>query len=202
MYQEKRIVLTPAQQRLIEVWGQLAHAWGIGPAMAQIFALLYVYPEPLDADTLIVQLGISRGSASINLRKLLEWGLIQKIDLPNTRRSLYTATKDIWLIAARIIQKRFEREIVPVRELLQELIHREDVRENAYTYHAIKQMEEVVEILMAVVEGALPVLLAQDRERIQQVIQKWSRILQRDGNRISGSPAGGDSEASGSSLPS
>lgn len=200
MYQEKRIVLTPAQQRLVEVWGQLAHAWGIGPAMAQIFALLYVYPEPLDADTLIAQLGISRGSASINLRKLMEWGLIQKIDLPNTRRSLYTATKDIWLIAARIIQKRFEREIVPVKELLQELTGREDVQKDAHTYHVIRQMEEIVGILMMAVEVALPLLVTQDKERIQRIIQTWSRILQRNGNRLSGSPAGSDSETSGNSL--
>ncbi|MCS6789503.1 MAG: MarR family transcriptional regulator [Bacteroidia bacterium] len=202
MYQEKRIVLTPAQQRLIEVWGRLAYAWGIGPAMAQIFALLYVYPEPLDADTLIEQLGISRGSASINLRKLLEWGLIQKIDLPNTRRSLYTATKDIWLIAARIIQKRFEREIVPVKELLQTLIKREDVQKDAHTYHVIRQMEEIVGILMAAVEVALPVLATQDKERIQRIIQSWSRILKRDGNRLSGLAAGGDSEAGGDPVPS
>ena len=189
MYQQKGIELSEPQRRLIEVWGKLAHSWGVGPTMAQIFALLYVWPDPLDSDAILETLGISRGNVSINLRKLIEWGLVHKIDLPSSRRSLYTAERDIWLIAANIIRKRFEREIAPITALLAELLENPDVQGDTHTQQALAQIQEVLNGVHLVTQIALPILVAADRERFLKILQAWQNRF-RDGNRIPGREAG------------
>ncbi|MEN2992754.1 MAG: hypothetical protein ABDH91_04290 [Bacteroidia bacterium] len=193
MYQSKGISLTPAQQKLIELWGKLAHAWGVGPTMAQLFALLYVYPEPLDTDTLIEVLQISRGNVSINLRKLLDWKLIHKIDLPSTRRALYTAERDIWLIATRIIQRRLEREITPIQHLLKDLLENQATTLDAHTTHSLSQMLEVVEAIHLVTQVAIPVLVTNERQRVVNLLAHWQRRFGREkgsGNNTPGPNSG------------
>ncbi|MCS7154078.1 MAG: transcriptional regulator [Bacteroidia bacterium] len=203
MYPEKSISLSEAQKRLIEVWGKLAYSWGVGPTMAQIFALLYVYPEPLDTDVIIETLGISRGNVSINLRKLIEWGLIHKIEIPSSRRSLYTAERDIWLIAANIVRKRFEREIEPMNELLEELLQRPDVRSDPHTMKVLKQIQEVLSAVNLVTQLALPVMVTADREHMLRILEYWRRRLSgADASSLSGQLPGDFREASGDSLPS
>ncbi|MCS7162049.1 MAG: transcriptional regulator [Bacteroidia bacterium] len=194
MYQSKGISLTPAQQNLIELWGKLAYAWGVGPTMAQLFALLYVFPEPLDTDTLMEVLQISRGNVSINLRKLLDWKLIHKIDLPGTRRALYTAERDIWLIATRIIQKRLEREITPIQHFLKDALENQATTLDAHTTQSLRQMLEVVEAIHLVTQIAIPVLMTNERQRVMNLLAHWQRRFgqeKRSGDNIPGSNAGG-----------
>ncbi len=183
MYEAKPIALSPVQEKLIETWGRLAYAWGVGPTMAQIFALLYVWPEPLDSDTILATLQISRGNVSINLRKLLEWGLIHKIDIPNSRKSLYIAERDIWKIAANIIRHRFAREIAPIQKLLEEFRNAPSLEESPHLHQSLKEIQTIIDLLSNVVAIALPMLTSSDRERLMKIISTWQR-RQRDGNPL------------------
>lgn len=201
MYASSAIQLTESQKQLIEVWGKLAYSWGVGPTMAQIFALLYVYPDPLDSDAILETLQISRGNVSINLRKLMEWGLIHKIEIPNSRRALYTAERDIWLIASHIIRKRFEREVAPISDLLVQLREREDVRKDPHTAQAIEQIQEVVSAVFLVTQFALPLLVRADRERFLKLLSHWQKRF-HDAASIPGPEPGGSREASGGTQPS
>lgn len=115
--------LTEARQRFVEVWGTMASNWGISKTMAQIYALLYTSHELLDTDAIMAQLDISRGNANMNLHKLLEWGLIRKIDKhdKDTRKDLFQAEKDVWHLTLRVVQERSEKEIKPVMRHLQQI---------------------------------------------------------------------------------
>lgn len=168
---------------------------GGGTHHAQIFALLYVYPDPLDSDTILETLQISRGNVSINLRKLIEWGLVHKIEIPSSRRALYTAERDIWVIASHIIRKRFEREVVPIGDLLVELIQREDVQRDPHTTQALQQIQEVVSAVFLVTQFALPLLVRADRERFLRLLNHWQKRF-HDAASIPGPQSGGDSQAS------
>ena len=105
--------------RFIEFWGEMASRWGINRTMAQIHAFLYASEEPLDTDTIMAQLGISRGNANMNLHSLLHWNLIQKVQLPGSRKDFFTAEKDVWELSARIVRERKRREVRPVRDQLE-----------------------------------------------------------------------------------
>ena len=62
--------LTPASQKFIVHWGEMGQAWGINRTMAQIHALLFVSPEPLDAEQISTLLDVSRSNISTSLKEL------------------------------------------------------------------------------------------------------------------------------------
>jgi DNA-binding transcriptional regulator GbsR (MarR family) len=113
--------LQEGKRKFIESWGKMAGGWGISPAMAQVHALLLVSPEPISADQVKSELDISTGNVSMNLRSLLDWGLIYKEASPNCRKELYYAEKDLWTVIRQIIINRKKRELEPVLQVLDEL---------------------------------------------------------------------------------
>lgn len=110
-----------AKAKFIQTWGTLATQWGINRTMAQIHALLLIAPEPLSAEDVMEQLLISRGNANMNLRDLIDWGLIFRHLKPGERREFFVAEKDIWKVARQVAKERRRREIKPVLEVLAEL---------------------------------------------------------------------------------
>jgi DNA-binding transcriptional regulator GbsR (MarR family) len=127
--QQKLNAYDEAMEQFLLLWGEMAPAWGINKTMAQIHALLYAEEEPLDTDSIMKRLDISRGNANMNLRKLNEWGLVIKRQVEGSRKELFSAEKDVWVIASIIIQERQYRELVPVKQNLIEclqLLEQED----------------------------------------------------------------------------
>ena len=70
------MTLTEGKDKFIQSWGTLGTNWGINRTMAQIHALLLVSPESLSAEGIMKELQISRGNANMNLRALIDWGLV------------------------------------------------------------------------------------------------------------------------------
>lgn len=120
-----------ALSEFLVLWGEMAPAWGINKTMAQIHALLYAIEDPLDTDTIMARLDISRGNANMNLRKLIDWGLVYKSQLDGSRKEYFTAEKDVWVIASIIIQERQYRELVPVKQNLVECLQLLEKEESA-----------------------------------------------------------------------
>ena len=119
-----------ALEQFILLWGEMASAWGINKTMAQIHALLYAESDPLDTDTIMQQLDISRGNANMNLRNLLQWQLIHKVHFKGKRKDFYTAEKDVWSIVSTIIRERQQREVSPIRENLNKTLQLFDQKES------------------------------------------------------------------------
>ena len=84
-----------AESLFIRRWGEMAANWGISRTMAEIHALLYLTAEPLCTDDVMEQLEVSRGSASTNLRELVNWGLIHRIHRRGDRKEYFDAEKDV-----------------------------------------------------------------------------------------------------------
>jgi DNA-binding transcriptional regulator GbsR (MarR family) len=89
--------------------------------MAQVHALLLVSPEPLSADEIMEQLQISRGNANLNVRALMDWGLVEKVLRPGERREFFSAEKDIWKVFRQVVKERRKRELEPMLAVLEEL---------------------------------------------------------------------------------
>lgn len=113
--------LSEAKQQFILNWGVLGTQWGISRTMAQIHALLLVSPEPMSADDIMRELQISRGNTNMNVRDLMDWGIVEKVLKPGERKEFFTAEKDIWLVAMRIIRERKRREVEPILNVLDQL---------------------------------------------------------------------------------
>ncbi|MBI3221276.1 MAG: ArsR family transcriptional regulator [Bacteroidetes bacterium] len=110
-----------AKDRFIRAWGTLGANWGINKAMAQIHALLLVATEPLSAEEIMEQLQMSRGNVNMNLRALMDWGIVKKEHKVGERKEFFTAGKDVWELAKQVSRERRRREIEPIIQVLSEL---------------------------------------------------------------------------------
>ncbi|MEL1245540.1 ArsR family transcriptional regulator [Flavobacterium sp. DGU11] len=110
-----------AKNKFVQTWGALGSQWGINKTMAQIHALLMVSPEPLSMEDIMEDLQISRGNASMNLRALMDWGIVYKEFKQGERKEFFTAEKDLDELAVKIAQERSRREIKPALKVLKEV---------------------------------------------------------------------------------
>ncbi len=113
--------LEAAKAQFIQTWGSLATQWGINKTMAQIHALLLITPDPVCQDDLMEKLSISRGSANMNIRELIDWGLVDRVIIPGERKEFFLAEKDIWKVFRQIVKERKKRELEPLLKLLENL---------------------------------------------------------------------------------
>lgn len=113
--------LSEAKQQFIGNWGAFGTHWGINKTMAQIHALLLISPKPITQDDIMEQLSISRGNVNMNIRDLIDWGLVDRVIIQGERKEYFTAEKDIWKVATQIIKERKKRELDPMMKLLAQL---------------------------------------------------------------------------------
>ena len=113
--------LDEAKMKFINSWGTLGSQWGINRTMSQIHALLLVSSEPLSAEEIMEQLNISRGNANMNLRALMDWGLVTIEIRSGERKEYFFAGKDMWEVARKIVYERRKREIEPILQVVKEL---------------------------------------------------------------------------------
>jgi len=127
--------LAEAKQEFIQAWGTLGSKWGVNRTMAQVHSLLLITPNSISADEVMEELNISRGNANMNLRALIDWGLIKKELKPGERREFFYAEKDIWKVARQIMRERKRRELDPLQQILNELKNVEQDTEEAKAFY-------------------------------------------------------------------
>ncbi|MEO8773515.1 MAG: MarR family transcriptional regulator [Gelidibacter sp.] len=110
-----------AKEKFISTWGSLGTLWGINKAMAQIQALLFISTQPLSMEDIMEELQISRGNTSMNLRQLIDWGIVTKALVPGERKEFFTTEKDVQELSRIIAKERSRREIQPVVKVLKEV---------------------------------------------------------------------------------
>ncbi len=113
--------LTEAKQQFISSWGAFGTHWGINRTMAQIHALLLVCSDPITQDDIMEELNISRGNTNMNIRELINWGLVERVILTGERKEFFQAEKDIWKVVKQIVKERKKRELEPMLQLLDKL---------------------------------------------------------------------------------
>lgn len=113
--------LAEAKQQFVQSWGSLATQWGINKTMAQVHALLMSTPQPMNQDEIMEQLNISRGNVNMNIRELINWGLVERVIIQGERKEFFSAEKDIWKVARQVVKERKKRELEPLIKTLEQL---------------------------------------------------------------------------------
>src|SRR5271165_799691 len=98
----------------------MSSLWGISPTMAQIHGLLYITGAALSMDDIMSRLEISRGNVSMNLSKLVEWGLVRRAHKRGDRRDYYESLSDVWEMFTLVANQRKRREMDPLLGMLRE----------------------------------------------------------------------------------
>lgn len=95
----------------VESAGNLGASLGISKVVAQLYALLYVWPEPLSLDDMCELLRISKGNASMNIRYLEQWNAVKKIWQKGSRKDYYEVNPEIEKIVFTRLKEGLERRI-------------------------------------------------------------------------------------------
>src|SRR6059058_2792907 len=106
--------LQEVEDQFVDLWRTMSSLWGVSPTMAQIHGLLYITGQALSMDDIMARLGISRGNVSMNLSKLVEWGLVRRVHRRGDRRDYYESLSDVWEMFTLVAAQRKRREIDPI----------------------------------------------------------------------------------------
>ena len=110
-----------AKDELIQAWGTLGQSWGLNKTMAQIHALLMLSTKPLTTEDIMTELSISRGNANMNIRALLEWGIVDRVLIPGERKEYFKSEKDVWTLARTVAKERKRKELDPLMKVLKKV---------------------------------------------------------------------------------
>jgi DNA-binding transcriptional regulator GbsR (MarR family) len=151
-----------AKEKFIQAWGTLGSNWGINRTMAQVHALLLIADAPLSAEEIMESLQISRGNTNMNVRALMDWGLVHKELKAGERKEYFVAEKNMWQIVRQIIIQRKKKELEPIIKVLNEV---KGVEATDAPTDNFKQVVEDILLYAERADGTLEGLLKAD--------QKW-----------------------------
>lgn len=139
--------VSPYKQRFILHLGEMGSRWGINRTVGQIYALLFVSREPLNADDIVHALGLSRSNVSMGLKELQSWQLVRSQHLPGDRREYFTAPEDIWEIFRVLVEERRKREVDPTLSMLRDALMDEPAsEEDQYAAVRMSEMHDLIEL--------------------------------------------------------
>src|SRR5512139_1246980 len=114
--------LSRVQQKFILHWGEMGTRWGINRTVAQIHALLFLSPKPLNAEDIVQALQVARSNVSSSLKELQGWGIVKRVHVLGDSRDHFESLKDVWEMFRVVLDERKKREIDPTERMLRECI--------------------------------------------------------------------------------
>jgi DNA-binding transcriptional regulator GbsR (MarR family) len=114
--------LTPITTKFVLHWGEMGTRWGVNRTVAQIHALLFVSPKPLNAEEIAETLAIARSNVSTSLKELQGWGIVRVVHVMGNRRDHFESVKDVWELYRQVMDERKRREIDPMLSMLRDCV--------------------------------------------------------------------------------
>jgi DNA-binding transcriptional regulator GbsR (MarR family) len=142
------MTLPDLQQEFVLHFGEMGSRWGINRTVGQIYALLFISREPLNAETITDALSISRSNTSMGLKELQSWNLVRLSHRAGDRREYFTTPDDIWEIVRTLVAERRKREIDPTLTRLREMELRGPSGDD-YADARLSELRELIEMMTA-----------------------------------------------------
>src|SRR5271169_1086910 len=114
--------LSPVQQKFVLHWGEMGTRWGLNRTVAQIHALLYISPKPLNAEEIAETLDVARSNVSNCLKELQSWRIVKLVHVLGDKRDHFESMRNVWEMFRIVLDERKRREIDPTVALLEECI--------------------------------------------------------------------------------
>jgi DNA-binding transcriptional regulator GbsR (MarR family) len=140
--------LSPLVRSFVSHFGEMGSRWGINRTVGQIYALIFVSPQPLNADEIAESLEFSRSNVSMGLKELQAWRLVNLRHLPGDRREYFDAPTDAWEIFRTLAEERRRREIEPTLSMLRNaLLETPTTDEDRTAQQRMKGMHDLIELM-------------------------------------------------------
>lgn len=167
--------LDEAREKFIQQWGSLGSKWGINRTMAQIHALFLISEELLSAEDVMESLKISRGNANMNIRTLIDWGLVYKEYQSGERKEFFRGEKDIWKVTQRVIRTRQRQELDPMLQVLSELQTVKSDKKNKKEVEAFTKQIKDIKSFAELADSSLTKISASEENWFLKVFMKFMK---------------------------
>jgi DNA-binding transcriptional regulator GbsR (MarR family) len=147
--------------------------WGINRTVGQIYALLFLSRDPLNAEDIVEALGVSRSNVSMGLKELQAWNLVRLQHKPGDRRDYFTTPDDIWQIVRTLVDERKKRELDPTQTLLREVLMK--TPSTPAERHAQERMRETHD-LFELLTGWYADVQRLETDRLVQLLTLGSKV--------------------------
>lgn len=149
--------LSPVAQKFVLHWGEMGTRWGVNRTVAQVHALLFISPKPLDAEEIAEALSVARSNVSNSLRELQGWGIVRVVHVLGDRRDHFESVKDVWEIFRIVAEERKRREIDPTLRVLRECVEELHAagQPDKYTRERLESMLEFLTVTSGLFEEVM-----------------------------------------------
>ncbi len=165
--------IPPLARTFVLHFGEMGRRWGINRTVGQIYALLFISSQPLNAEEISAALGLSRSNISMGLKELQSWRLVRLQHIPGDRREYFTTPEDVWEIVRILAEERRKREVDPTLTLLRDvLMQSTDNPQEQYAQERMRELHELIELLTGWADDVQKL----ETERLVQLMKLGSRI--------------------------
>jgi DNA-binding transcriptional regulator GbsR (MarR family) len=143
--------LSAVEQKFILHWGEMGTRWGVNRTVAQVHALLYISPRPINADDIVEALDVARSNVSTSLKELQGWGIVKLVHVLGDKRDHFESLKDVWELFRIVMDERKKREFDPTMRMLHECIAEaeKDKATDKYTEDRLRELYSFFEATTA-----------------------------------------------------
>jgi DNA-binding transcriptional regulator GbsR (MarR family) len=180
--------------RFIHHFGEMGSRWGISRTVGQIYALLYISPEPLNADDISHLLSFSRSNVSIGLKELQSWRLLRSEYRPGDRREYFRTPEDVWEIFRILADERRRREVEPTLVVLRECL--QDQTDSDVKAHTVNRLQAMYDLISMSNEWFVDIqkLSADDLTALMHLGAQAQKVLHLKNKLLSFAKSGDDKE--------
>jgi DNA-binding transcriptional regulator GbsR (MarR family) len=144
----REVWMTPLVRAFVGHFGEMGSRWGINRTVGQIYALIFVSPEALNADDIAAALEFSRSNVSMGLKELQAWRLVRLLHRPGDRREYFEAPHDAWEVFRTLAEERRRREIEPTLSMLRNALLEEPASEaDRVAQQRMRGMHDLIELM-------------------------------------------------------
>ncbi len=141
--------LPPLNREFVAHFGEMGSRWGINRTVGQIYALLFISPNALNADEIAETLEFSRSNVSMGLKELQAWRLVRLRHQTGDRREYFEAPADIWEIFRVLAEERRRREVEPTLSMLRTaLLETPKSDAERHAQERMREMHDLIDRLM------------------------------------------------------
>lgn len=158
---------------MVDALGRASVLYGLPAALGRAYALLYLADTPLSVTELAARSGVTKGTASVNVRLLERLRMVRQVWPPGRRGKFYVAERDYRQVLAELLRTTVASELALVITALEEsdrLLCQADASPDPAVRRRAQLAREKVAALRAFYEGStrlLQVLVEQQMSSTQ-----------------------------------
>jgi HTH-type transcriptional regulator, glycine betaine synthesis regulator len=144
--------LDPRQRQFIEEFGNLYAAHGLKRLSGMLIGLLMASDGPLSLDEICHHLRRSKGAISEATRRLNSFGMIKKIEGPESRKDYYIADTDIFINVFHFNMATVRKNLA-IADQFQHLLEGVSAKQHPRWRDNLKVMESFYQLMTEFYEG-------------------------------------------------